>query len=304
MRLAYLILAHNNPRHVQRLVASLSSPDARFFVHLDRKADLAPFAHLRSDRVAFSETRIDCAWGNISLVDATLVVARMALAAPEPFDYYVLLSGACYPIKSTRYVESFFAKHAGTEFIEGILFPNAAFGKPIERLTRFFIARERPFARFKWKLQSLLHRVLPPRDYRRHFGGLAPVGGSQWWALTHAALVHACAFIAERPELYRFCRHVDCPDELLFQTALWNSPFRDRMSHSLTYTHWLPGKMGPELIDGPMVARFRAARVLDSSSNNSPHEKREVLFARKFTDASTNLVCEIDTIRAAYPDAA
>lgn len=305
MKCAYLILAHNNPRHLQRLIESLTSPGARFFIHLDLKADAARFRHLESDRVAFSKKRIDCAWGNISLVDATLTIAELALNDADRFDYHVLLSGACYPIKSTTYIERFLTEQAGREFIETIEMPNAEYGKAIERLSKYYIAREKPFARWKWKFQSLLHAILPARDFRRAFGTLVPVAGSQWWALTHAALEHACRFVREHGDLYRFCKHVDCPDELLFQTALWNSSFRESISHSLTFTHWQPAKMGPEIIDERLVDRFRAARVLDSESNNSPHEKREVVFARKFTDASAEIVGLIDTFRAAGgPDAA
>lgn len=303
MNIAYLILAHGNPDHLRRLIDALTTGTSRFFVHVDRKADLARFASLERPGVTICRRRIDCAWGNRSLVDATNVVIDAALASTPPADYYVLLSGACYPLKSNRYIEAFLSAHAGTEFIETIPMPNAEYGKPIERLTRYFITRERPFARFKWAFQSWLHRVLPPRDYERRFGALRPVGGSQWWALTHDALVHARRFIDEHAALYDFCRHVDCPDELVFQTALWNSPFREKLSHSLTFTHWTPGKMGPDPIDERLLARFQATRVVDSEANNSPHEKREVLFARKFTDASSGLVAKLDAIREAYSPA-
>ncbi len=298
LRFAYLILAHANPKHLERLIGSLASPAAWFFVHLDRKAELRRFEHLAGDRVTFTTRRHDCAWGNISLVDATLELVDDALRSDTPFDYHVLLSGACYPIRSTDYIEAFFARHAGTEFIDTIPMPNDRYGKPMTRLTKWFIPREAPFAQAKWKLQALLHRLLPDRDWRRHFQNLVPVAGSQWWALTDAAVRHVVRFVSERPDLYRFCRRADCPDELIFQTALYNSPFRPRLSHSLTFTHWTPGRMGPEAIDHRFVDRFRAARVLDSESNNSPNEKREVLFARKFTDASAQTVDAIDAIRA------
>ena len=304
MRIAYLILAHNNPRHLGRLIDALHSPAAQFFVHVDRTTDIAPFLHLQGPQVVFCERRIHCAWGNRSLVDATNVLIDQALAATMPFDYHVLLSGACYPIRSTRYIETFLAEHAATEFIETIVMPDARYGKPIERLTRYFITREKPFARLKWKLQSLLHATLPQRNYRRYFGDLQPVGGSQWWALTHDALVHARRFIDEHAALYAFFKHVDCPDELVFQTALWNSPFRERLSHSLTFTHWLPSKMGPETIDQRFLATFSASPVLDSEQNNSPHPKQEVLFARKFTDRSADIVGRIDEIRRTVGDEA
>jgi hypothetical protein len=43
MKTAYLILAHQQPRQVARLIQSLSSEWSYFFVHVDRKASLPAF---------------------------------------------------------------------------------------------------------------------------------------------------------------------------------------------------------------------------------------------------------------------
>ncbi len=297
MKIAYLILAHDHPRHLQRLVDALSSPDNLVYVHLDAKTDIAPFLGIFNERVMLCPTRIDCAWGNISLVDATLALARMALAGGR-CDYYALLSGACYPIQPNEYIAELLDRAAGAEFIETYPFPDARYGKPIERLTRYYIRRNRPFVRLKWELQQLINVLLPARDYRSHFGGMELVCGSQWWTLTPAALRHVVDYIDRHPKLYAFCRHIDCPDEFLFQLILWNSPFRSRIAHSLTFTHWLPGETGPVAIDATYLARFRAPFVVDSDDNLAPTPKREVVYARKFTDRSASVVDALDEVLA------
>lgn len=296
MKIAYLVLAHNNLLHLQRLVSALSTPDSRFYMHVDRKVDEAPFRRLAESGVRFCEERVSCAWGNISLVDATLNLARMALADGDGFDYLVLLSGACYPVQSNDYIEAFFDRHRGTEFIEVCTVPNPVFGKPIERLTRYYIRRNPPLTRLKHRFQSWLHRILPARDYRRPLAGLELVAGSQWWALTPAAVACVLDFVAAHPAVYRFCRHMDCPDEFIFQLALWNSPFRSRISHSLMFVHWQPGKPSPENIDGSYLGALGREVVIASAQNLSPGEKREVLFARKFGDASGDVVSAIDAL--------
>jgi hypothetical protein len=289
-----LILAHNNPAHLQRLVGQLASAEVDFYVHIDRKSDLADFAAVRHPRLQFCRKRSDCAWGDISLVDATLALVRQALAAARPYDYVILLSGACYPVQPAEYIADFLRRHQGAEFIEAFSLPNAAYGKPVERLSYYWIRKSRPLLGMKWRLQRLLNKTLPARDYHRGLLGAAPMVGSQWWALSHAALAHVCAFIDDRPGFYDFCKHVDCPDELVFQTILWNSPFKDKISHSLTYTDWLPNRTGPENIDAAYLPALRQAIVLDSARNNCPGEKREVLFARKFSDASQAVLDAID----------
>jgi hypothetical protein len=68
MRVAYLILAHNTPKHPSRLVRALDSPNADFFIHVDRKSDIS----LSRDRfsqsnVTFAEDRVAVYWGRSGL---------------------------------------------------------------------------------------------------------------------------------------------------------------------------------------------------------------------------------------------
>lgn len=295
MRIAYLILAHNNPAHLQRLVQRLAGPGASFYVHIDGKSNLDEFAGL-APAVTFCERRVNCAWGDISLVEATLELMRCAASAPGGFDRFVLLSGACYPLQTGQYINSFFERNRTTEFIEVFALPNAEFKKPLERLTRYSIPKGKPLARLRWPFQHFLNRVLPLRDYERALAGREPVCGSQWWCLSGDAVRHVLDVTAREPALYRFCKFVDCPDEFYIQAILWNSPFKAHISHSLTFTHWIPGKDSPELLDASYLPRFAGPVLRDSESNNSPGEKCEVLFARKFSDASTSVLDAIDVL--------
>lgn len=299
MKIAYLILAHNNPAHLLRMIARLSTPDTLFYIHLDAKTDIEDFEVVaKHPSVVFCKKRISCFWGDISLVDATLQMMETAAADSRKSDYFVLLSGACYPIQSAAYIDDFFEKNRGQEFIEVFSFPNAAYGKPIERITNFWIKRVRPLSRVKWSLQRFLNSHFPPRRYQEVMRDSELVTGSQWWALSAAALHYVLKFKQENPRFYRFCRHVDCPDEFFFQSILWNSVFKKAISHSLTYTSWEPASTGPQNIDAGHLAHFRNAYVLDAPENNCPNPKREVLFARKFPMGSDAVLDQIDEIVA------
>lgn len=295
MRIAYLILAHNNPGHLQRLVQRLAGPDSAFYVHIDAKSNLDAFSHLGT-AVTFCERRIDGAWGDISLVAATLELMRCAVSDSRGFDRFVLLSGACYPLQTPDYIVDFFERYRTTEFIEVFALPNVTYNKPLERVTRYWIRKGKPLARLRWPLQRLLNKVLPLRDYRKVLGDHELVTGSQWWALTGDAVKYVLDVTERQPSLYRFCNFVDCPDEFYFQLLVWNSRFRDSISHSLTFTHWTPGQASPDLIDASHLPRFEGPLIRDSESNNCPGEKREVLFARKFSDASGPVLDVIDEL--------
>jgi len=297
VRIAYLILAHDQPAHLQRLVQRLAAPGVAFYVHIDAKSDINAFAALGST-VTFCDRRVNCGWGDISLVEATLELMQCAAAAPGGFDRFILLSGACYPLQTPDYIATFLAAHDGVEFIEVFALPNATYGKRLERITRVWIRKGKPFARVRWPLQRLLDKVLPVRNVEKVLAGGDPVTGSQWWCLSAEAVRHVLDVTARQPALYRFCRFVDCPDEFYFQFILWNSRFRSRISHSLTFTHWAPGKTGPEVLDDRYLPQFEGPIVRDSECNNSPGEKREVLFARKFSAAATSLLDAIDVLAA------
>jgi Core-2/I-Branching enzyme len=296
VRIAYLILAHDQPAHLQRLVARLSAPGAAFFVHIDAKSDLAAFAAL-APAVTFCKRRVNGAWGDISLVKATLELMKCAAAAPGGFDRYVLLSGACYPLYTPADIEAFFERHRSTEFIETFALPDTRYGKPLERITQVSIRKSKPLRRFRWPLQNFLNRVLPLRDYRKVLKGEL-VTGSQWWCLTGDAVKYVLDVTARAPQVYRFCKLVDCPDEFYFQYILWNSPFRQNISHSLTFTRWSPGKTGPDVLDAGYLPRFAGPVIHASEFKNSPGERRQVLFARKFSAASAPVLDAIDAMAA------
>ena len=93
----------------------------------------------------------------------------------------------------------------------------------------------------------------------------------------------------------RFFRNVIVPDELVFQTILGNSPFRGMIRRGITYTDRGEGESSPRLIDMNHVREFEAVNEVRGSG---PYGEGELLFARKFTDASQALVQRIDRMIA------
>src|ERR1700675_1195653 len=100
MKIAYLILTHNQPFHLRRLIDSLTYKENRFYIHVDKRASMSQFDTITSTRAHFIQDRVPCAWADYSLVQATLNLMRSALRSEHEFDYLILLSGVCYPLKS------------------------------------------------------------------------------------------------------------------------------------------------------------------------------------------------------------
>ena len=137
MTVAYLVAAHDNPAHLQRLIGALSSPSSKCFVHIDRKSDIEKFHGLRAHDVHITADRRSVYWADFSPIEATLVLLRAAMADPRRFDRFVLLSGADYPLRSAAAIERFFARNPGKEFIDLVAMPADGAGKPLSRLTTY-----------------------------------------------------------------------------------------------------------------------------------------------------------------------
>jgi hypothetical protein len=297
MRIAYLILAHNTPNHLRRLVRALDSPNAAFFIHVDRKSNISFFRDRLSQRnVTFLEDRVAVYWGDFSDVKATIRLMKEALSfSPQP-DYLALLSGSDYPLRSPRYIEAFFSRNQGREFINLVQMPCEAVDKPLKRLQGYWLLtpyNNQFVIRAVARLNRLNNgRLWFKRDYSRVFKGLVPYAGSTWWALTTDACRHILVFIDSRPDIVKFFRNVYMPDESFFQVIIGNSRFAKHVARNLTFTDWSRPSGGPAIIDMDHLKAFvKTERVIADDA----YGRGELLFARKFPDDSSQLTDFIDS---------
>ena len=289
LRVAYLVLAHNNPRHFHTLVESLRSPGSMVFAHVDGKSDIAPFKRFPHPNLRFCDRRVKVYWGEYNTVEAILRLVDMALTAPVRYDYCVLLSGVDFPIRRVAEFEAFLAAHDGDEFISLVAMPNDEFGKPASRLEQYVIPAAMPLRPDVVRLRRALTRrgLLPAkRDYRAAFGGRQPFGGSMWWALSRDACHEVMAFVRRERRLVRFYRNTLLADEGLIHTIIGNSRFRRRARGSVTYTDWSArGPHPADIGDHHLAFLASGAAVAQDHFGNRP-----LFFARKFSDEAPALV--------------
>ena len=104
MKLAILVLAHNNPKLLKRILSKLESNDIYFFVHIDKKSDISSFHNELSSIMNLQflddRTRHNVHWGGRSQVDAMLSLLRISSNSDICFDRFLFISGADYPTKS------------------------------------------------------------------------------------------------------------------------------------------------------------------------------------------------------------
>jgi hypothetical protein len=283
MNIAYLILAHNNPGHLARLTQALAAENSAIFIHIDKKADIRPFLELAGENVHFTSKRVPVYWGDYSQIEAILTLIDTAMAGSQRYDYLVLLSGSDYPLRTAAQLEAHFVKYRGSEFINMVAMPSEVASKPLSRLTDY-----KPRHGLKAILAAQVRRVLVKagiisrtRDYKTCFGALIPYAGSTWWALTQGACAHIQNFVARNQRIMKFFVNTTCPDEMVFQTILGNSPFKEKVRRNLTYTDWGRGGHSPSNIEMRHIELIRSEKVMMA---NDIYGQGELIFVRKVAD--------------------
>lgn len=230
MTLAFLISAHTDPEHLRRLILSLPS-GSRFHVHIDRKADIAPFVRLLGENpsVTFLERRTDVVWGSINEVEYQMELLRSALGDSVRPDYLISMSGMDYPLWDNSRMERFFSEAAGREFLQGISMEGQ--GRHAEIYTEYRLFGDRRLApgalgsRMRVAARKILKAVEVKKPLTFRAGGRRYTlhKGAAWWAVTPRLAAAALTAWDTDKALRRYFATSFCPAETFLQTFAFNS---------------------------------------------------------------------------------
>lgn len=297
MKHAFLILTHHSPEHIYTQVKRMEYEGNLFFIHIDKKRqiDVADeyWQKLQSmPHVTILKDRVNVQWGSIRIVDATLNVMKEALK--HDVGYLHLLSGECLHVKSMSYFHRYFEKHAGTEFMSNMVMPEKnTLGWGANRYDKYhfheyFNPRSQKFRDKAIKFLNAVGRVaqrnLKKIGINRKYGKQHPPvhGGIAWWSLTKDCCNYIMQYLKEHPAYYPRFRFTQLPDEMFFQTIVMNSPFKDKVvDNCLRYTHF-----------NIAVTRTHATGIGIENLDNIKGD--DILIARKFTDASKEMIAYLE----------
>lgn len=300
MKIAFLIVAHNNFEHVEKMAQALNFPGATCFVHVDKRVE-AVFKP--ESNIIQVKDRYVVQWAGYSLVAATLSLMKTA-AAHDRYDYFCLLSGADYPIRPMWELQQYLSER-GSEFIN-----IAAFGEMGKSIERVLIAydenggmRNTGLRSKVARLQNKVNRVL----YRKF--GIArklPDGfkisdfraGSQWFCLSGQAVDRILAFLQQHPHFVEFCKKSSFSDEFFFQTVLHKCGYDGRIEPNLHYTDWTKGPPPYPSVISELHLEDLARGTIDADGYGP---KRQAFFARKFAPSSSNVIGILDRHLARAP---
>ncbi|MFD1257356.1 beta-1,6-N-acetylglucosaminyltransferase [Mucilaginibacter terrae] len=242
MKIAHLILAHNNPRQLEKLVRRLIYADDAVYIHLDKKAPIDQYTYLKSiGNVYFVTNRVKVTWGANSIVGATINGFQQIINTGIAYDYVNLLSGSDYPLQKPDQVHAFFSQNMGKVFMSYMPILDE-WQEAIARITCYHFTDFSFTGRFI--LQRLVNKILPKRTMPNN---LIPVGHSQWFTVPTPCIQYILDYWKQNANFRRFIKLTWGPDEFVFQTILYNSPYQDQMvNDNLRLIDWSAGGASPK----------------------------------------------------------
>jgi len=279
--LGFVILTHDNPpqilRLINRLVSMFGNPP--IVCHHDfSKCDLD--TNLFPPNVTFVQPHLVTARARWSLVEAMIAGLRVLYEREDVPEWFILLSGADYPIKPAKVVLAELKETAYDAFVEYVPIDPGAPQTDYQKrcVWRYFrrhiqlpasIQRFMPFCENRALPEWFPHRPLP---FSEHFRCYA---GSQFFTANHKCVQHILAWHSTQRALadhYYLCR-VPVPDESYIQCILCNESSLRIPNDNKRYIDWSTETGKPKALtmtDLPALLRSPAhfARKFDMRGGN------------------------------------
>lgn len=251
MKIAYLIIAHDEPELLGRLVSRLNAPFADIFIHVDAKKDIEIFKkHIPSDvPVKFIAERIAVYRGGFSLTRSMIALLKDATQG-DKYDYYQTLSGLDYPIKTNDEIWAKYKSSPDTNYLNHYeLSPDARLSENIYNYHWVDMTERMPgrLKHYAARLRQLINKIFPDRKFLK---GVTPHRGSQWFAITRETAQSVVKLLRtpEGKRIYNFFRFSWGSDEILFQTLILHLGFKKFERH-LHYVDWEKSRENPAVLD-------------------------------------------------------
>lgn len=272
-RHAYLIMAHNQPEVLIRLLQLIDDSRNDIYLHLDTKFTIDE--NVFRDKVTYSNIylapRMDVHWGGFSQVRCSFSLFKMA-DETENYDFYHLLSGVDLPLKSQNELHDFFDLHLGEQFVS---FDDECLEINWHRVKYRWLLQEKKGYKNK-NVYNFIDKLLIAgqkifkMDFRNKKVNYKL--GSNWVSLSADFVKY---LVSHENEIVGLFKNTVATDEMYIQTLLYNSPYAsscyndmENISDNLRYTDFEKGSASPRIINEKdihmlMNSKYLFARKFD-----------------------------------------
>lgn len=227
---AFLIMAHHRPDLLAELVKAIDDPRNDIFIHLDAKSEIADF-HVKTQYSSLYFTkRIPVEWGGYSQIECELLLFEAAFQK-GPYDYYHLLTGSTYLLKSNDGIHDFFDENQGKEFIGFDNNNDYSF-----RSNHYFLFNEigKPTTikkKILWKIRNLFLLIqkavhFNKRAISRNLNKIKIKKGLAYVSVTNSFVSY---ILQQRALIKALFSNSISGDECFLQTLAYNSNFKDNL---------------------------------------------------------------------------
>jgi len=240
---AFLILVHKQPELLGRILRILSNDNHYFFIHLDKKIeniDAFKNAVHGIKNVYFLQNRLKVYHAGVSTLKSVLLLLKEAANNVENFDYYHLISGQDYPLRSNEQFDDFFERTDHSfMYVDSGEFKQSMISNYNRRINEYhFNNTSTIFSKVyeKFRLGKLLAVFLP----RKSVPDL--VGGWGWFSWNSATTDYVLNYLNKEPTYLARFNHTASPDEILFPTLLQlkSEELKIELQNPLRYISWHP----------------------------------------------------------------
>lgn len=274
-RTAYILQIHKNPEQVNLFIKQLiSGGQADVYIHIDKKSyESINSQLLNSPYVKVLSESVNCEWGDIGQVNATLLLLQEVIASGKKYDFVCLRSGQDLLIQNG--FKGFLKENKNHVFMKSRKLTKSQMGLmkinwPI--ITRKRYANFHPIRFFRSILLGLYRMGLNLLPNRNYFPDEFEIyKGSQWFSIPIEVAEYILNFLNENKWYHQFFENTLVPDESFFHTIIMNSPYKNVVvNQNLFYMKW--GVTMSERNSPQFLRKEDISKIKDS----------KMFFARKF----------------------
>ena len=280
MRIAYLIIVHNEFEILRRLVDSLDEEGIDIYIHYDKKVRVLPIIETKKSILYILKKRIDVRWGHVSQIACEYLLWEEAVKN-GPYDYYNLISGVHLPLKSRTEINNFFVDKKGMNILP---FFKIESGKQRRlKMCRYNLFLRhyaygpkwfQHFSQILWRLSNTIQEIFGIG----HYLGEEFCFSSNWVCLSQSGIEY---MLRIKDMVLRKYKYTFCGDEWFVATELYHSQLRDTIYSS------------PELV------KYRMGNANAKAYSIEDYQfliNSGCLFGRKFSEADMVIVDKILSI--------
>lgn len=237
----FLMLVHKEPSLFSRIIRKLEKENHYFIVNVDNKTTDFPQyldAVKNLPNVFFLSDRINVYHGGMSMIYAELSLLREAMSHNIDYDYFHLISGQDYPLRSNELFDDFFENNDHSYMCFDYGEQKIVMEKLYKKFANHYHFPDSPSIWARLYKKFRIHYVLALFVHRKPIENYT--GGWQWFSWHKSVAKYVLDYVDLNPRVLKRYEHTASPDEHLFPSILDNlcDKLKIEKQNPLRYVSW------------------------------------------------------------------